>query len=223
MAAAIHGTYERLYCVQCGEHKPETEFSQYARGQAIHEPDECRCQPCIDKLFKRRLGKNTGEIAAYIKEDREKLNAKYRVKALEQMQGDGRWGTVMHSNELIRRLQKIIPGLVPGPGLIGDDVSLYRVRNTQVDFICWTHQGYLPEFSIAHFDKDNRPIREQRGWRTVLLRLITKDVITEQQAEKEFGRPSSPHEARFWAENLYLHRNNRNLKLQRQEDKYKKD
>jgi hypothetical protein len=206
----VTGARPLLYCNQCGDWHPETDFSEFARDQARQGDEEARCQECVNKLFKNRLQKGSGEIAAYIKEDRDRRLQRTRNPLLEQMVGDGRWGQVMHSNELIRKLTKILPELVPGPGAIEDNISLYRVRpGGEPDFICWTGCGYLPEFSIVHFNKDRQPIREQRGWRTVLLRVIKAGLITEAEAEKEFGRPSSPQQDKFWREQLWNFRHDR--------------
>lgn len=42
----------------------------------------------------------------------------------------------------------------------------------------------------------------KRGWRTVLLKLVLRNLITVQQAETEFGMPSSEIGQRSWAWNL---------------------
>jgi predicted molibdopterin-dependent oxidoreductase YjgC len=41
-----------------------------------------------------------------------------------------------------------------------------------------------------NFDDHGVPLAERRrGWRTVLLQAILKGVITEEKANKEFGKP----------------------------------
>lgn len=46
-----------------------------------------------------------------------------------------------------------------------------------------------PEWSLMHFDALDVPTAERyRGWRTALLQLIVNDVITEEEAERAFGR-----------------------------------
>lgn len=198
---------ERLYCNFCGNWRPEQDFSLVARAQAKAEDENASCLECVEKAYRARLGRS--EIKDFVKEDRERLLKRTRNLEFEQMTGEKRLGRVMHSNEFLARLKKILPNVVVGPGAVNDDLSIYRVFGEQVDFVCYTNQGYLPEFSIVEFNKDKQPIHERRGWRTVLLRIIKFGLLTEKQVEKEFGRPSSPQEARFWERQLYWLRNDR--------------
>jgi hypothetical protein len=56
-------------------------------------------------------------------------------------------------------------------------------------------------------DKRGLPLNEKwRGWRTVVLRLILKGFITEQQADKVFGPATGPA-ARRYREQLFEFRN----------------
>ncbi len=200
---------ERCYCQKCTAWKPEQDFSLVARSQHKIGDENTLCQDCVDRLFKGRLGRN--EINAYIKEDRDRLLQRTRNPEFEEMTGLRRLGHVMHSNEFLARLKKIVPNLVIWPGKRGNDLSLYRIFGDEVDFICWCGQKYLPEFSIVEFNKDRQPINEIRGWRTVLIRVIKFDLLTEKQAEEEFGRPTSPQEARFWDRQLWWLRNDRTM------------
>jgi hypothetical protein len=104
---------------------------------------------------------------------------------------EARIGRIMHSSELINRLRKIgvkcwyrqhpqedkITLLVQkGDGLLPPEVG------------CWVKSGYMPEYTVMGFDEHGVPLAEKyRGWRTCLLQLILKCVITEQAAHKEFG------------------------------------
>lgn len=68
-----------------------------------------------------------------------------------------------------------------------------------------------PEWSLMHFDQMGVPTRERyRGWRTALLRLITEDVITEDEALKAFGAPTENAASELYLETLKVHRE-RNL------------
>lgn len=198
---------ERLYCPGCGIFKPETDFSLISRAQARAEEDEARCLDCVDKAWKARIGRS--EIKQYIEYDRERILQRTRNPEFEEMVGEKRLGTVMHSSEFITKLHKLLPNLVVRSGNIEGDLSLYRVYGDQVDFICYTNSGFLPEFSIVEFNKDRQPIHERRGWRTVLLRIIRFGLLTEKEVEAVFGRPTFPQEARFWDRSLYFFRNNR--------------
>jgi hypothetical protein len=55
---------------------------------------------------------------------------------------------------------------------------------------CWVQVGQMPELSIMRFDDHGVPLNERRrGWRTALLQLILKGIISEETARRVFGRP----------------------------------
>jgi hypothetical protein len=65
---------------------------------------------------------------------------------------------------------------------------------------------WSPEWSIMRFNEYGVPTNERyRGWRTVLLTLIIKDVITEDEARAAFGEPIGPA-ATFYRKQLFEHR-----------------
>ena len=39
-------------------------------------------------------------------------------------------------------------------------------------YVCSFQKGLMPEWSIIHTDRADLPVKEQRGWRTVLIRLL---------------------------------------------------
>lgn len=201
---------DRCYCNKCSEWRPATDFSLIARAQHMAEDENCLCLECVDKMYRRKLQKC--EVNAYIKEDRERLLRKTRIAAYEEMVGEGRRGRVMHHSELVTRLKKLMPNFVVWPGNIAGDISLYRVYGDKADFICYVHEGWLDEFSTVEFNKDKQPIHEKRGWRTALLRVIKLGLLTEEQVQREFGRPSSPQQAKFWDMELWNIRNNTGFK-----------
>jgi hypothetical protein len=55
---------------------------------------------------------------------------------------------------------------------------------------CWCQAGFAPELSVMRFDDHGVPLAEKfRGWRTCLLQLILKGVISQKKAEEIFGVP----------------------------------
>jgi hypothetical protein len=208
MSVGIVGTAAQCYCNRCGVFYPETDFTEMARAQYRAGDENALCKDCLDRLYKHKMARD--EIAGYVREDRERLLQRTRNPELEQMTGAGRLGHILHHSEFISKLEKVLGGrMVVLDGAREGDLILLRVKEQAVDFICWFSQGYLPEFSIVHFNKDRQPIKEVRGWRTVLLRLIKNGGATEEQVQKVFGEPSSPNEARFWLRHLYEYRHNR--------------
>lgn len=64
-----------------------------------------------------------------------------------------------------------------------------------------------PEWSLMHFDQYDVPICERyRGWRTALLRLILKDVITQDEALRAFGPVPLSDVSMAYRQMLYHHR-----------------
>lgn len=62
--------------------------------------------------------------------------------------------------------------------------------NSDLEVACWVQYGQMPELSIMNFDQYGAPLAERRrGWRTVLLQLILKRIITEDEANRVFGKP----------------------------------
>jgi len=73
-----------------------------------------------------------------------------------------------------------------------DKLTLLYARNSNADLevACWVQYGQMPELSIMNFDRYGAPLAERRrGWRTVLLQLILKSIITEEEANRVFGQP----------------------------------
>jgi hypothetical protein len=64
-----------------------------------------------------------------------------------------------------------------------------------------------PEWSLMYFDEFDVPIKERyRGWRTTLLHLILKDVITETEAVTAFGPVPLSDVSLVYRQTLHAHR-----------------
>lgn len=128
-----------------------------------------------------------------------------------------RVGRVLASGDFLAKVRKLVPSLFITDGRIVGDVAIFRIyprpqphlegRDFEYLFYCPT--GLLPEYSIYEFETTRDiPVREkQRGWRTVLLRLIKSGLLTEEVCDREFGRADGPAST-VWYRRLYEHRNN---------------
>lgn len=105
-----------------------------------------------------------------------------------------RIGQTMQCSDFLYKLSKKCPTLVVTQGYVSEtghledaDLMLYRaVPFCSVGFI---QRGLLPEFSIFAFGRmGERTHEEQRGWRTILLRCIQLGMISEERADKVFGK-----------------------------------
>ena len=68
---------------------------------------------------------------------------------------------------------------------------------------CWVQNGWMPEYTVMGFDDHGVPLAEKyRGWRTCLLQLILKGLLTIELAHKVFGEANLPCAERY---NSILH------------------
>jgi hypothetical protein len=101
-----------------------------------------------------------------------------------------RMGTILHSSELIKRLRKIGLKCWYRDHPHADKITLVAQSHSdqKPDVACWVQNGWMPEYTIMGFDEHGVPLAEKyRGWRTVLLQLIIKGLVSEVVAHKEFG------------------------------------
>lgn len=149
-----------------------------------------------------------------------------------------RMGHMMQSGDLLFKLKQIIPGLKWCPGTIRNTYSLVApVTRTYddgfhwgIDYLGWIDSRWSPEYEIDLVDKDGVAIGQKRGWRTVLLNLITRkdgdgkwvlksngvvqngtgrplNVLTEAKADVVFGYPSNGPTASIYRRTLWEFRN----------------
>lgn len=102
-----------------------------------------------------------------------------------------RIGVVMHSSVFISKLRKAgiecwyVQHPQPQKATL---LFLNPVGEREV--ACWVQQGFMVELSIMNFDDKGVPLDERRrGWRTCLLQLIMKGIISETKANEVFGKP----------------------------------
>src|ERR1700677_370654 len=118
-----------------------------------------------------------------------------------------RFGTIMSHDQLINKLRKECklkvfyrehPHADKITLLLSDEYS-----NKKPEIVCWVQRGWMPEYTVMGFDEHGVPLAEKyRGWRTVLLQMILKDIITIEKAHKVFGEANLPCAERY---NSILH------------------
>ena len=111
----------------------------------------------------------------------------------EYADAGARIGRVMHSSTFITYLQRA--GVKcwyrnhPQPGKI---TLVVQRGDLPAEVGCWVQIGFMPELSIVRFDDHGVPTTEKyRGWRTCLLQLILKSIVTEKKADEIFGEPAT--------------------------------
>lgn len=120
-----------------------------------------------------------------------------------------RIGRAMASSDFVNVIQRLIPTLYITEGNIAGDLAAFKTYGTPqpqlegrtFEYLFFIPTGLLPEFSLYEFDARDVPIREkQRGWRTVLLRLIKSRLVSESLAHKVFGTPEGYAASRYLRE-----------------------
>jgi hypothetical protein len=149
------------------------------------------------------------ELAAKYHEENQQLTANRRFKFQEEFMAEN-WvpGRVLHVADLLVKLQSI-----RGDFFLAEDAYLglrglgYLQNNVPTYCGVALQDGWSPEWSQLRTDAHGNPTKERfRGWRTVLLVLIQKFIITEDQCDATFGKPSGPR-SRPWYRSLYAVRN----------------
>lgn len=123
-------------------------------------------------------------------------------------------GTPLEINEFVRRLAKAAPNLLIEPSCGGGAIALRTLtmdEDPQSDTFGKVVKKYvggfpvvagkLPEFSFFVNDQHGIPVREIRGWRTVLLMLIAQNAVSYAATKKEFGDPPGQR-GELWREQL---------------------
>ena len=118
-----------------------------------------------------------------------------------------RFGLIMSHDQLITKLRdgcklKVFYRQHPHADKL---VLLYSDKdgNKKPEMACWVQRGWMPEYTIMGFDDHGVPLAEKyRGWRTVLLQLILKEILTIEVAHKVFGEANLPCAERY---NQILH------------------
>lgn len=174
-------------------------------------------QEVADYSERRYDAKPSNESLETLQEEREKnqeISEQYKFVDQKDYQREvdhiaPRIGRVMHPHKLLLELRragvncwfrehphrdKVVIVIQLRPGL-------------PLEVGCWAQYGLMPEYSLWRFDEYGVQLDERRrGWRTVLLQLIMKGALTEENANRVFGEPMGPASGRSLAL-LYAFRN----------------
>lgn len=131
----------------------------------------------------------------------------------------GREGRILHMNTFLTMLKRA--GLrcwYSDKGGMAKTLGLYvshvgtglkcKHPNGEAHYVCFVQVPFMQEFEELHFDRYDVPLGpKRRGWRTVLLRLIEDGLLSEPNAHKIFGDPSSGIQSRRYRQYLHYVRN----------------
>lgn len=123
------------------------------------------------------------------KQETNKALDRYRLDDHDDLKNINlRIGSPMLSNEFIGRVEKATGRRIWAEDSYRDNTiaGFYTTKNGEKTYICSFQKGPMPEFSIIVTDAADLPIKEQRGWRTVLTRLLQNKAITFSEINSAF-------------------------------------
>lgn len=171
-------------------------------GQELVGKDDAAMEAAVERYAQNRYetaSEETKEELARRKEENNLIAREYQwVHPSEYADRGPRIGKILHSSKLITILREM--GLKcwyrqhPEP----QKLTLLVLERGKRQVGCWLQGGYQTEFSIMNFDEHGVPLQEAyRGWRTVLMQLSLKGLISERQINKVFGPARGPASTRY--------------------------
>jgi hypothetical protein len=131
-----------------------------------------------------------------------------------------RTGRMMDCSLFLQKLLHVYPALYVTQGGVRGDLALYATSGTNrpewggnsFKYIGYATLGIMPEFSKYEFDEQQDILLRVTniGWRSILLRFIENNVLTEAQCDQEFGPPSGGANS-IWYKKLHNHRNSKKI------------
>lgn len=158
-----------------------------------------------NQLGDKKLSKEEALLEKY--EDTDRQLKRYRLDDHEELKDEKkRSGYQKHSSELISKVCTLNPKLwveetvTPRYGTVlnfyttgRDEQGKEIKRCLQAAF----YPGWMPEFSWLEVDRADLPIKEHRGWRTVLMRLLKAQVLNWRDVKETFGDATGEQSTRW--------------------------
>ena len=116
-------------------------------------------------------------------EDTDRRIAENRIPDQDSWkESERRIGRSMTHQALGRYVSRSNPAVVMETSLADPSCAgFYALDGRGKRYLVAFHKGYLPEWSIIETDKADLPVRERRGWRTVLMRLLKQRILSFRQ------------------------------------------
>jgi hypothetical protein len=122
-----------------------------------------------------------------------------------------RVGRIMHSSIFLHKLKECGLNCWYAEHSQPQKLKLIVQKGNEEIMACWVQAGYMIEYSWMNFDAHNVPLDERRrGWRTCLMQIFLKQLLTEEQIIKAFGRAEGPVSERY--NSLFYEVRNKRLK-----------
>lgn len=164
-------------------------------------------------------GSETKEEAQRLFEENTEARKRFRWSQQDEFKIQ-RKGRILHMNQFLTMLRECgLNAWYTSKGGMRGTLGLYVQHSGlftkcthasgEGHYVCFVQAPYSQEYEELHFDQYDVPLgSKRRGWRTVLLRLIESNLLSEDAAHKVFGMPATGPVSRRYRETLHSYRNN---------------
>lgn len=202
-------TSSDIFGRRCGGCQCDLDWIHYRRDSSQRDGHAVLCFDC-EQAPKLSTVEHTANL--FERNYNSEAVKKQRWNDQEEVRNpESRIGRPMLHSDFLLVLQKLVPSLFVTDGNIVGHLAIYQTAackqkawdDRDFRYLFYMPTGILPEFSVYEFSDDGMdvPIREsQRGWRTVLLRLIKSRLLDESTCNAVFGRPEGPSANRWHRE-----------------------
>jgi hypothetical protein len=177
------------------------------KGRGLNQ----KAQQYIDSLPRvESKSEQNNEILAELRENNAATASKGKMPDQELMLRNTaqRKGKPMHHITFLKKLREA--GIQcwyneqPFEGIIGLRAIRKGYEQLGVQYICGVKLGWTTEYDFFHYDQYGVELnRKFIGWRSVLIQLISKGILTETQAHKIFGTPQLCDASLLYRRSLY--------------------
>jgi len=155
----------------------------------------------------RKLSPREALLAKF--EETERAVRKFRLDDHDLLKDkDARLGKPMAHTELIRRVVKMNPNVWAEDSI--NDRNCVGFYTTGPDgkkkYLVAFEKGILPEFSYILVDRADLPVKEKRGYRTVLHRLLLQNAVKWRDVLEAFGDTGINEVTARWRHNTHRFR-----------------
>lgn len=185
-----------IYGKRCAGCSADLDFVHFRRDSSSRDGFSALCGDCEAEPIL-----STAEHTSRLAESNRNSEAVKRQQWEHQEElkcDEARIGRRMFAKDFLGIVKRLVPTLYVTPGNIQGHLSIFQTApckqsawgDQDFKYMFYCPDGILPEYSLYEFDRvRDVPIREyERGWRTVLLRLIKAGLLREEIADKVFGR-----------------------------------
>ncbi len=201
-----------IYGKTCGGCKNDFDWIHFRKSSSQLDGHVALCYSC-----EASPAMSIAEHTARTRERNFNAAADQRVRFQDDYKNDeARIGRAMYHADFLNIVRKLVPNIYITEGRIEGDLAIFQtypcpqpdLEGRDFRYLFYIPTGLLPEYSIWEFDKirDIRIRESQRGWRTVLLRLIKSGMLTEETCNVVFGVPTG-EAATVWKRELFEFRN----------------